>query len=411
MKILHFADLHIGVENYGRVDPETGLSTRLLDFLYSFDELVDYAIENSVDLVLFCGDAYKSRDPSQTQQREFAKRVAKLSRADIPVFLLVGNHDTPHVIGRATALEIFHTLDVPNVYIGDTLKTYVVDTKAGPLQIVGVPWIRRSTFLARDETRGLSPNQINEEIQEKLSQAILTMAERLDPSIPAVFSGHVTVSESTVGSEQSMMLGRDHVLLNSNVALPAFDYVALGHIHKHQELGKNPPVVYSGSIQRVDFGEERDDKGFCIIDIDPTKPQGMRLNGWQFIKSNARQFLTIKVTIPEGDLDPTSMVLREVAKHDLDGCIVRAQIVVPGELDGLLREVDIRAALESAHFVASISKEIVERPRVRLSEEYSRTMDPREALKSYFDAKGVDKGRAELLFQKAEALMQEQGSE
>ena len=171
------------------------------------------------------------------------------------------------------------------------------------------------------------------------------------------------------------------------------------------------PLWPRGRLVYDDFGEERDDKGFCIIDIDPTKPQGMRLNGWQFIKSNARQFLTIKVTIPEGDLDPTSTVLREVAKHDLDGCIVRAQIVVPGELDGLLREVDIRAALESAHFVASISKEIVERPRVRLSEEYSRTMDPREALKSYFDAKGVDKGRAELLFQKAEALMQEQGSE
>ena len=95
----------------------------------------------------------------------------------------------------------------------------------------------------------------------------------------------------------------------------------------------------------------------------------------------------------------------------MDGVIVRVQIVVPGELDGLLRDSDIRAALESAHFVASITKEIMERPRIRLSEEYSRTMDPREALKSYFDAKGVDKSRADLLFQRAGTLMQEQGSE
>ena len=411
MKILHFADLHIGVENYGRVDPETGLSTRLRDFLETYDELVDYAIDNSVDLVLFCGDAYKSRDPSQTHQREFAKRVAKLSRADIPVFLLVGNHDTPHVIGRATALEIFNTLDVPNVHIGDTLKTYLVHTRGGPLQIVAVPWIRRSTFLAREETRGLSPDQINEEIQDRLTEIIKSMADRLDPNIPAVLSGHVTVSQSKTGSEQSMMLGRDHVLLNSSVALPVFDYVALGHIHRHQELGKNPPVVYSGSIQRVDFGEERDDKGFCVIDIDPSKPQGMRINGWQFVKSSARQFLTIKVSIHEGDLDPTSTVLRELAKHALDGRIVRVQITVPGELDGLLREQDIRAALDEAHFVASISREILERPRVRLSESYNRAMDPREALQSYFNARGVDKDRAELLFRRAETLMEEHAAE
>ncbi len=79
MKIIHFADLHLGVETYGHTDPETGLSTRLLDFLKALDYLVDYALENSVDLVLFCGDAYKNREPGQTQQREFARRIRRLS--------------------------------------------------------------------------------------------------------------------------------------------------------------------------------------------------------------------------------------------------------------------------------------------------------------------------------------------
>ena len=78
MKILHFADLHLGVESYGRVDPTTGLSSRFLDFLSALDKVVNYAIENRIDLVLFCGDAYKSREPSQTQQREFAKRINRL---------------------------------------------------------------------------------------------------------------------------------------------------------------------------------------------------------------------------------------------------------------------------------------------------------------------------------------------
>ena len=57
MRILHFADIHIGVENYGKIDTKSGLSTRLIDFLETYDELVSYAIDNQVDLVLFCGDA------------------------------------------------------------------------------------------------------------------------------------------------------------------------------------------------------------------------------------------------------------------------------------------------------------------------------------------------------------------
>ena len=81
MRILHFSDLHIGVENYGRTDPETGLSTRLADFLSSLDEVVEYALTEDVDLVLLAGDAYKGRDPSQTHQREFARRLARLSEA------------------------------------------------------------------------------------------------------------------------------------------------------------------------------------------------------------------------------------------------------------------------------------------------------------------------------------------
>ena len=83
MRIVHFSDLHIGVENYGRLDPTTGLSTRMGDFLSALDELVEYSLGNDVDLVLFAGDAFKSREPKQTQQREFAKRIAKLANAGV----------------------------------------------------------------------------------------------------------------------------------------------------------------------------------------------------------------------------------------------------------------------------------------------------------------------------------------
>jgi exonuclease SbcD len=135
IKVLHFSDLHLGVESYGRLDPATGLSSRLADFLAAFDLVVDYALDNSIDLVLFCGDAYKSRNPSQTQQREFARRVARLTSAGIPMFLVVGNHDLPNAVGRATAVEIFDTLAVQNMIVASRPGKYHIQTKNGPLQM------------------------------------------------------------------------------------------------------------------------------------------------------------------------------------------------------------------------------------------------------------------------------------
>ena len=409
MRIVHFSDVHIGVENYGRPDPETGLSTRLGDFLASLDEVVDYAIDEGADLALFCGDAYKSRDPSQTHQREFAKRVARLSTAGVPVFLLLGNHDMPHVASRATALEIFRTLDVPNVYNGDRAGTYVVETRDGPLQIVALPWIRRSGFLAREDMRGRTPDQVNEAIQRSLADNIRLQASELDESVPAVFAGHVSVSEAEAGSEQSMMLGTDHVLLKSDLSLPQLDYVALGHVHRHQVLGRNPLMVYSGSLQRVDFGEEKDDKGFCVIDLDPSQPAGQRVKAedFQFRHVDARRFLTVEVDVRRGDTDPTASVVQAIRSRHIEGAIVRVSIRLQAEQDAYLRQEEIRQALEGAHFVASISREVAEQPRNRLGHQSSDGLEPREALRLYLESRQVPNDRAKVLMRHAAELMQE----
>ena len=407
MRILHFADLHIGVENYGRIDPDTGLSTRLGDFLQTYDELVDYAIDTGVDLVLFCGDAYKSRDPSQTHQREFARRIARLSSAGIPTFLLIGNHDTPQVIAQATALEIFPTLNVANVHIGDRLITYIVETRDGPLQVVALPWIKRGDYLATNVARGQTHTEINEALQDMITNAIKVRVESLDSSIPAVLAAHVTISQSTLASEQSMMLGHDHVLLNSNVALPQFDYVALGHIHRHQVLSLNPYAVYAGSLQRVDFGEERDDKGFCVVEIDTSQPQGSRLRSFEFVKNSARKFVTIDVKLTAGDEDPTASVIKTIESLGLNDAIVRLRITLPAELEALLLESRIRDALRPAHYVASISKDVVDRTRTRIQDSNARGLSPKDALRLYFDTRNVPDDRAKVLMQYAEDLISE----
>ena len=79
--------------------------------------------------------------PGQTQQREFARRIRYLSEKGIPVFLLVGNHDLPNAVGRATRTEIFDTLAVSGVHVSHKPEIFVVGTADGPLQIASLPWL------------------------------------------------------------------------------------------------------------------------------------------------------------------------------------------------------------------------------------------------------------------------------
>jgi len=413
MRILHFSDLHIGVENYGQTDPETGLSTRLADFLSSLDEVVEYALTEDVDLVLLAGDAYKGRDPSQTHQREFAKRLSRLSEASIPSFLLVGNHDLPNAVSRATAVEIFQTLQVPYLQVGSNLQNYTIPTKSGPLQILAVPWPRRSGILSREESRGLTIEEVRQAVQDRMTQAIYARAESLDPDVPAILTGHVTVNGATVGTERSMMLGQDHVLLAGDIGRPQVDYVALGHIHKHQILrNENPVMAYSGSLQRVDFSEEGDDKGFCVVNLDPAAPQGKRLTDFDFHRLDARRFVTVDVTVPVGDPAPTSAVVQGIARKDVAGAVVRVRVILPSEVEAQLRDSDIRDALSEAHYIAAINRESPqEARRTRLEAESAKNLQPMEALRLYLESRGVEPERQEKMLRHAEALVEREASE
>ncbi len=409
MRILHFSDLHIGVENYGRVDPETGLSTRLGDFLTSLDQLVEHALTQDVDLVLMAGDAYKGRDPSQTHQREFARRLARLSAAGIPVFLLVGNHDLPNAASRATAVEIFPTLQVPNIYVGSNLQIYQVATRSGPLQVLAVPWPRRSSLLSREESRGFSIDEVRQETERRITEAVAGRVEQLDPDIPAILTGHVTVNGATVGSERSMMVGQDHVLQVSALHHPSLDYVGLGHIHKHQVLRRDSPLMaYSGSLQRVDFSEEKDQKGFCIIELEPSAPQGSRLVDFRFEGLQARPFVTVDVKIAPGEPDPTNAVLRAIARNDIADAVVRVRINLPSEAEPQLREAEIRSALEPSHFVAAINKEVEGSRRTRLDAETAEELQPLEALKLYLDSRSVEADRKERVLQRGQQVIEEE---
>ena len=410
MKILHFADLHLGVERYGHINPDTGLPTRLEDFLKALDQVVDYALENRIDLVLFCGDTYKTREPTQTQQREFAKRINRLSTNDIPIFLLIGNHDLPNAIGRATTTEIFDTLAIKNVYVSNRPELHRIPTKSGIIQIASLPWLRRSTLLTKEETKNLNFEQLNEKLQQVLTNIIATNSAKLDPELPAILAAHVWVSGARVGSEKTMTIGQEHALLPGNVANPAFDYIALGHIHRRQVLSQNPPVVYAGSLERLDFGEEEDDKGFYLVEINPDKETGKREVSFAFHQITGRRFLTVNINIESQDINPTATVLKAITEQQdkISDAIVRLQISLPAEQHGQLRDNDIRDVLKDAYY-STIIKDIQREARLRLGNWTAEELTPVEALKKYLEArKDLSRERAKLLLEYGERLIQEQ---
>jgi exonuclease SbcD len=411
MKIIHFADLHLGVETYGRTDPATGLSSRLLDFLAALDHLVDYAVENQVDLVLFCGDAYKNREPTPTQQREFARRINRLAQKDIPVFLLTGNHDLPNAFGRATATEIFDTLAIQKVYVSSRPDIYRIPTASGPLQIVSLPWLRRSALLSKEETKDLKFKQINERLEEVLTNIVTANIQKLDPSLPAILAAHVWVVGAKVGSEASMTIGQEHTLLPGSIAHPAFDYIALGHIHRHQVLRENPPVVYAGSLERLNFSEEADEKGFYVVDIEPDGETGKRRVSFHFHQLSGRRFVTINVNVEPGEVDPTPVVIRAITEQaaDIPDSIVRLNISLPAELEGRLRDSDIRSVLKGAYYL-SITRDIKRETRLRLGNLAAEEITPLEALKTYLNSKRITAERAKTLLEYGERLIQEQGA-
>lgn len=399
VKVLHFADLHLGVENYGRLDTATGLHTRLLDFLRSLDELVEYALQEDIDLVLFAGDAYKNRDPNPTHQREFARRVHRLVAAGIPVFLLTGNHDIPSTMGRANTLDIFATLEVPNVYVGRKLGTHLIQTRSGSVQIVALPWILRSHLLSRDEYKNCTLAELEELTIAAVEKLLVETIAGLDPRIPTILAAHGSVQGAMYGSERSVMLGHDIVLPRNLLTHQAFDYVALGHIHQHQELANNPPVVYSGSLERIDFGEEKEDKGFVVAQVERGRAH------YQFVKlASTRRFVTIE--LQADGTDPMAQVRAAIAQHNIQEAIVRLIIHTTAEKNHLLNDNEIHSLLDEAFKVATIVRDVRREPRLRLgSNQNIGQMTPLEVLQTYLQARQVDKQRMEKLLEYARRVM------
>lgn len=404
MKIVHFADTHIGVETYGSMDSASGLSTRVIDELNAMDKVVEFAINEKADLVLFCGDAYKSREPSQTHQREFARRIRRLSEAAIPTVIVAGNHDLSGYPGKASSVEIFDTLDIEHIYIASKPGILNIKTNSGDIQVAVFPWLRRNALMTMEGVKDLDLRQLTDCLQDVMSVKLAELADSIDPHRPAVLAAHLAVAEARAGTEKTMVIGNNPVVLLSIIANPVYDYIALGHVHRGQVLCETPPVVYSGSLERLDFGDEGQDKGFYVVDIrvDGNK----KSTGYEFHRIEARKFLTLEIYLPDESLDPTADILQQIMPRadDIRDAVVRLRLSLPEHFSSILREGEIFKAFKEAYNV-SIAKDVRRFSRVRATGWTKETITPLEALKKYLETNNVPIERRKKLLEYGEKLI------
>jgi exonuclease SbcD len=399
IRLLHFADLHVGIEAFGRIDPASGVNARVLDFLARFDELVAYALHHDADLVVFAGDAFKTRSPSPTYQRAFARRIKRLADAGVAVVLLVGNHDLPTMTQRASTVDIFRTLAVPNVTVGRTDRLHLIQTRRGPVQVITIPYPVRQRLLTQDECRGLSIEELDRALGATVTGLIADRSAQLDPSIPSLLTAHLSVSGATYSSERSVMIGRDVVIPQSVLTDAAVDYVALGHIHKHQSLndGGYPPIVYAGSLERTDFGEEGQPKGFCWVNL------ARNSTAWEFIEVAARRLVTIRCDVRDA-AEPLRALQQAVAGYDLDEAVVRLIINLRQHQEALLRDRDVRALLDDAYYIAGILRDVERKARLRLGNTSPEELTDQQLLERYLQTKGTRPERVAELLEEADTI-------
>src|SRR3989338_5254504 len=176
IKFIHTADIHFGMENYGKIDTKTGIHSRLLDFEKALNFCIDYAIEEKVDFFLFAGDAYKTAHPTPTQQKLFMRCFLRLFKENIPAIIVIGNHDNPLSFGKANSLEIFGDLPLEGFHVIAQPELLKLETKNGLIQIVGIPWPTRNTLSLSAQHLTKSSDDITEYISQAVAVIIKDFA-------------------------------------------------------------------------------------------------------------------------------------------------------------------------------------------------------------------------------------------
>lgn len=261
MRLLHTADLHVGNGRFG------GPFKRLNDIVDILDRFTVEAHKNDVDLAVIAGDLFDTRRPHPREWAAVASFITSLSEA-CPVVITDGNHDGAVTIGeeKSRTLLALNQTDWRNVVLVPMAPSVV--KVPGVATVVTTPYPHKRQLDADPELQALNPLERMEEIAKRMDAGITALhaqAVKQNSGLPIIFVGHITAAGATVGSERGMRL-EDDITISTEV-LDLFDYAALGHLHKQQQVSDK--AWYAGAPANIGWGEVGDTKGFLLVDVQP----------------------------------------------------------------------------------------------------------------------------------------------
>ena len=415
-RILHCADVHAYYDNYGITDPGTGMNSRYLDLFRSLRFVAQTASQEKVDLAVIAGDLFKNKLPAYSSFSLIVDWLRGL--ADVcPVVLISGNHDVRNDQDEGP-VDALYGACIPGVHIVTPPTGKRKGSGARVLHFPGLAVaclssVSKSVLLTQEQYKDLDPVAVNHVMSDKLVDVIRGLAAQMPQTGTRILLTHSTVAGARTSSDQLINVLQEPVLPIGELAVPQFDLVCLGHIHKMQVLSKESPWIgYSGNIERVDFGEEDEPKGFFIHDT--------ATGEHKFVEVPARKFATLEVEpgmfseVKANLITPADAVMQTLATGttDLRDNVVRVtircskadarQINVPAVKTALLER--------GAHLVAGVTFDLTDDESAdrKRAGDVTAAMDSMTALNRYIDAHPeLGNGKRDGLVARAALLMKE----
>ncbi len=398
INLIHVSDIHFGSgESHGRLNPETGLNVRFEDFVRALKKTVDYAIDSRVDVFLFSGDAYRNASPEPVYQKAFAEQLKRLSDAGIKIVVLVGNHDQILKSTASHSMSVFQSLEVPNLTVIDSPCLVRLETARGAMQLIGIPHVTRHLVMTHEKYASLTNAQTDRLLVSHISTILCQLYDELDASLPTVVTAHMMLEQARAGVEQELMIGYSmsfplDIFLDERV-----DYVALGHVHRHQVLREScPAVVYAGSLERVDFGEADEDKGFLHVRL------ARRNTQYEFHSLSPRPFISLDADLTSSE-SPTDRLSKLISRALIAGCVLRVRYKVRQDQLPEIDEGKLRCLAQEALSVQFRPEVVMVQRDFRMPQlNESAVLCPLAALETYLEQMAPE--RKDILLRRAREL-------
>ncbi len=290
MRFLHTGDWHLGRTIRQR--------SRHTEFERVLDEVVRIALHERVDAVLIAGDTFDSFSPPADAERLLYETLGRLLREGVQVVAIAGNHDSaPRMDALAGILKLvnMHSVGSPPKQAADA-AVRITSHGGETATVAALPWVPEGRAVEY-ETLFEAPAAALQQYGARLEAAIARCCEAFSPETVNIFLGHMLIDGVTIGEgsgERKLHIGHNFAVKAACFPATA-QYVALGHVHRPQEIGAAAPAFYAGSLLQIDFGEGGQRKSVNVVDVKPRRPAEVRT----VPVDGARELRTVRCTLDE----------------------------------------------------------------------------------------------------------------